>query len=187
LRRPFARRLAGSLAGFAAALLLVGAPALIPSAAARDLTTVERSALARTVAQFDAAMRNKTIAVIIDIIPPRIVAHIASQHGIDATRLRGVMIQQTREVMNSAVIRAFRMDMAQTRYGATPNGTPYALIPTYTTIRSGGQDVEKRSNSLAMMDGRRWYLLDLNQPSRVAIFTQVYPEFQGVPLGGQGI
>ena len=67
------------------------------------------------------------------------------------------MIQQTREVMNSDVIRGFHMDIARARYGATPNGTPYALIPTATTIRMGGQDSETRSNTLAMMDGGRWY------------------------------
>ncbi|TDR87089.1 hypothetical protein [Enterovirga rhinocerotis] len=168
------------------AVMVLTAGSMVP-AAARDLSGLERSALARTVSRFDDAMRRKSIPTIIDIVPPRIVAHIAAQHGIDPGTLRRSMIEQTRAALNPSVLRAFRMDLARARYGATPSGAPYALIPTATTVRSGGRDIESRSNTLAMMDGGRWYLLDLNQPSRVAIFTQVYPEFRGVPLGGQGI
>lgn len=175
-----------ALAGLLA-VLLAAAPLAIAPASARDLTSVERVSLARAVARFDAAMRAKNIPGIIDVVPPRVTAHIAARAGIDQRRLRSATIQQTREVLKAAVIRGFAMDVTRAYYGATPNGTPYALIPTSTTLRVGGQDVTKASNTLAMQDGGRWYLLDLNQPSRVAIFTQVYPEFAGVPLGGQGI
>lgn len=180
----FARSLLHRLAALAALLVALHAP---PEAAARDLTGVERGALVQAVGRFDRAMRTKNIPGIIDVVPPRVTAHIAAQAGVDHRRVRAATIQQTREVMNSAVIRAFHMDISNARYGATQNGAPYALIPTSTTLRVGGQDVTKSSNTLAMMDGGRWYLLDLNQPSRTAMFVQVYPEFQGVPLGGPGI
>ena len=92
--------------------------------------------------RYDTAMRTKNIPGIIDVVPPRVTAHIAAKAGVDPVRLRRVMIQQTREIMTSDVIRAFHVDIVRTRYGATPNGTPYGLIPTTTTIRIGGQDSE---------------------------------------------
>lgn len=169
---------------FAVAACVALAVPLATGVEARDLTSVERGTLARAVAQFDRAMRTKNIAAIIDVVPPRVTQHMAARAGIDHARLRRAVIQQTREVMNANVIQGFAMDVANARYGATANGTPYALIPTTTVVSLGGKNVTKTSNTLAMQDGGRWYLLDLNQPSRVAIFTQVYPEFQGVPLGG---
>ena len=172
------------LIGLSAAFMVEAIAVTSFPAAARDLTAVERISLARTVGRFDAAMRTKNIPVVIDIVPPRVVAHIAAQAGVDRRRLRSVMIRQTREVMDAAVIRAFAMDVSRARYGATANGTPYALIPTTATIRMGDQEVTKASNTLAMQDGGHWYLLDLNEASRVAIFTQVYPEFRGVAFGG---
>lgn len=185
MRRPVLPRLLQRLAIVAAVLIPAVAPSLYAGpASARDLSAVERHALARTVARFDTAMRRKNVPVIIDIIPPRIVTHIAAQHGVDPVKLRQVMIQQTREVMGSSIIQAFGMDMARARYGATSNGTPYVLVPTTTTLKVGGQLSRKDAHTLAIQDNGRWYLLDLSQPSRVSMFTQVYPEFQGVPLGG---
>ena len=177
------RRLAGSLLAVVASVMLA-MPLAATGAAARDLTAVERGTLAGAVARFDRAMRTKNIPTIIDVVPPRVTRYMAAQAGVDHRRLRSAVIQQTREIMNGSIIRGFGMDVARARYGATPNGTPYALIPTSTTLAIGGQTVTKTSNTLAMQDGGRWYLLDLNEPSRVSIFTQVYPEFQGVPLGG---
>ena len=152
---------------------------------ARDLTGAEHASLAARVRSFDDAMRAKDIPTIIDVVPPRVVAHIAKTSGVPQSKLREVMIAQTGEVMKSAIVKSFGMDLGQARHESLPGGKPYVLIPTQVAMEIGDQKVAAESRTLALMDNGIWYLLDLNQPSRVSIFTRVYPEFAGVEFGGQ--
>ncbi len=157
----------------------------IGTAPARDLTQVEKVALVATVERFDSAMRDHRFDQVIEVLPPRIITRLATQAGIDVAMLRETMVQQVNEALKHVGILSFSMNLDRATYQALSDGTPYALIPTETVLRVGSGTTQTDANSLAMMDGGTWYLLDVNKAGQVALLTQAYPEFGGVAFGGK--
>ena len=77
-------------------------------------------------------------------------------------------------------ITEFTMDMQAISLAQTPDGTPYALIPTRTVMETGGQTIEAKSHTLALMDGADWYLLRVSDQQQVTVLRKVYPSFAEV-------
>ena len=77
-------------------------------------------------------------------------------------------------------ITEFTMDAQAISLAETPDGTPYALIPTKTVMETGGQTIEAKSHTLALIDGSDWYLLRVSDQQQVTILRKVYPSFATV-------
>jgi hypothetical protein len=161
----------------AVVVLLLAAGAVF----ARPLTDAERSALEAKVAAFDAAMRASDYETVVKIIPPRIMAHIAGQAGVDVDALRAVIVEQMKAALDEVKLVSFGMDVANAGHQELPGGEPYALIPTETVIDTGASGkFRTKSDTLALLDGGTWYLLRVSEAEQVAIMRQVYPEFAGI-------
>jgi hypothetical protein len=158
------------------ALLLAAASTL-----ARPLTDAETSSLAATVETFDAAMAAQDYATVVKTIPPRIMAFIAKQAGVEVDALHEIIITQMRAALADVKLLSFGMDLDKARHQELPNGEPYVLLPTETKIDlgAGGKFIAK-SDTLALLDEGVWYLLRVNEAQQVAIMRQVYPEFAGI-------
>ncbi|AVH43380.1 hypothetical protein At1D1609_33270 [Agrobacterium tumefaciens] len=47
-------------------------------------------------------------------------------------------------------------------------------------METGGQTIEAKSHTLALMDGADWYLLRVSDQQQVTILRKVYPSFAEV-------
>lgn len=163
-------------------------PLLLASLAvadARPLTADEKQQLEQAVQSFDAAMRGNDYEVIANTIPPRVLDFIAKQANMEVDALRTIVVQQMQAALATVKLESFSMDFAGLTEKELPGGEPYVLIPTETVISSEatGKMVAK-SDTLALLDEGKWYLLRVNDAQQVAIMRQVYPEFASVEFPG---
>jgi hypothetical protein len=162
------------------ALLVALATALSP-AWARPLTEAETTSLVDKVAAFDAAMRASDYETIIEVIPPRVLQHIADGAGAPVDELRVALIGQMKEIFASVTMLDFGMDVAAAEHHELADGSPYVLIPTTTVMEAEGLGKMKvDSRTLGMMDEGAWYLVRVGDVAMVGVLRQVYPQFAGV-------
>ena len=140
--------------------LLLGASLLATApASAREATAAEKADLVESVEAFNAAMLDGDYATVIETIPPKVLDFIAVQAQVGVDELRAALLVQTEQAMEGLQFESFGMDLDAVRYQELPDGTPYALIPTQSTISSGDGAVESRSDTLGLHDGGEWYLV----------------------------
>ena len=179
--RSVPRLLALVRAAWAALLVLVLVAAAPPAGSARAVTAEETVALTAAIARFDNAMRESRYADVIEVIPPRIIGAIAAKAGATQEQLRKSMLEQIDKAMAVVKIVSFGMDLKTGRHAELPDGTPYILIPTETRMQAEGVgNVRATSETLALLDDGKWYLLRVENPLHVAILRETYPEFAKV-------
>ena len=154
------------------------------AAAARDLTGAEGAALAEKVAAYDAAMRRNDFAAVTDAMPPRLLKHMADLAQAPLPVLRTLIIEQTAETMTLAKLHSFSMDLGSAKHRQLPDGEPYVLIPTETVIEVEGRKVQTNTETLALLDEGKWYLLRIASAEQSVILTEIYPQFKGVAFSG---
>lgn len=165
----------------AAALVLTAV--LSVSAFARDFTEAEKDGLAERVASFNAAMSASDWIEVMGVVPPRVLDKIASDFGVEVEALRQEMVAFMDETMAQVSIESFGMAVNETVYTATPDGTPYALIPTETVIDMGEAGKMKTSNTtVGILDEDQWYLVRTDDAQTIAVLRAVYPAFAEVEL-----
>ncbi len=151
-------------------------------AAARELTASERDGLKAQVAEFNEAMGALNFDVIGATIPPKVLSHIAKTAGVPEDQLKQAIGAQMKQALAAVKIDDFSMDLDKAEYRATPDGTPYALVPTVTRMNASGAKMEASSSTLALMDEGRWYLLRIDSPNQLAMLREVYPAFATVDV-----
>lgn len=158
--------------------LLLAAPVTAQSVDASDIAEIEA-----LTAQFITDMESDDIAGVIDAIPPRILDHIAQSNGMEPALLRDALIQQMNQVMQTATIDAFSMDVDQLVTGVTPIGRAYALVPTTTVLTiAGANTMEAVSQTLFLDDEGEWFMVRVDDPSQEQILRAVYPDFATINL-----
>ncbi|MDO8361048.1 MAG: hypothetical protein Q7T08_13590 [Devosia sp.] len=168
--------------GLALGLMAAAALGDFASAEARELTEAEHAGLAATVDSFNAAMRSSDVERVIATVPPRVMQAMADKFGMPLDQMRAVAIEQTRQTMAGAAIVSFGMDLPNAAYAETPDGTPYALIPTETVMQFGADKMRAAADTLALIDEGAWYLLRVSDDAQVEFLKQVYPAFAEVEL-----
>jgi hypothetical protein len=168
-----------SLARLSAAALLAAA-VLAGTASARDLTEAENAALAQAVEDFDTAIGASDMETVIKTVPPKVIASIAEQGGLDVEQLRQVIIEQSKKAMANVTISSFGMDLETAEQRELADGTPFVLIPTETVMDAGSGKIRATSKTLALLDEGVWYLLRIDDVQQMQILKTVYPEFAGV-------
>jgi hypothetical protein len=150
-------------------------------AAARGLTDTETSSLSAVVESFDAAMRRNDYETVLLTVPPKIMQHIAKSAGTDVDALRLSAVKQMKAALANVKLLSFDLDLSKAENHELPNGEPYVLIPTETVMDTGekGKFVA-HSQTLAMLDDGKWYLLRVDESTQVEIMRQVYPDFADV-------
>jgi hypothetical protein len=165
-----------SLPVAALAFLLAFGPA-----AARPLTTSEYQALAKVVEAFDAAMRDGDGAAIMGVVPPRVLAHIASSGGTDLAALKKSTAQQMTALIKEFELESLSFDLDQAQQKELPSGDPYLLVPLVMVVKAkSSRRYRTTSQTLALLDAGKWYLVRVDQVKQVDIVRKVYPEFADV-------
>ena len=158
-------------------VLLAGlSPAL-----ARPLTEVESAALGTTVAAFDAAVGNGDFEAIIEIIPPRMIEHIADEAKVPVDELLAALKTQIDEVFATVELVSFGMDAENAEQRELADGSPYVLIPTTTVMEADGLGrIQVDSHTLGLLDTESWYQIRVGDAAMVGVLRQVYPQFVDV-------
>lgn len=155
---------------------------LAGGAYAREFTSSEKDGLKTQVTQFNTAMSSLDFDVIGATIPPKVLSHIAKTAGVSDEQLKLAIGAQMKQALAAVKIVDFSMDLEKAEYRETPDGTPYALLPTVTRMDASGTKMEASSSTLALMDEGKWYLLRIDSPNQLSILRAVYPAFAAVEV-----
>ncbi len=156
-------------------LVAIAHPAL-----SRDLSPAEQDSLRTRIERFSTALNAQDFELVGTTVPPKIFEFIARDAGVTVEQLRGALTTQMQMALAAVKITEFTMDAQAITLAQTPDGTPYALVPTKTVMETGGQTIEAKSHTLALMDGADWYLLRVSDQQQVTILRKVYPSFAEV-------
>lgn len=154
--------------------------ALSQPVVAREFSASEQDGLHKQIERFSVALNAQDFETVGRTVPPEIFEFIASSAGVSVEQLRGALTAQMQMALAAVKITEFTMDSEAISLAQAPDGTPYALIPTKTVMETGGQTIEAKSHTLALMDGTQWYLLRVSDQEQVAILRKVYPSFAEV-------
>jgi hypothetical protein len=171
------------LVSLAAVALLIATLLALP-AGARDATSAERAALEERIRNHSAAMRAGDFATIVSVIPPRLLKHLANSAAVSPDVLKRGMVAQMQESFEKIELISFSMDLPTAKQGELADGTPYFVIPTTTMMDVRGADrrIRALAQTLALLDEGTWYLVSLDDPQQVAIFTAAFPAFKGIEI-----
>lgn len=147
---------------------------------AHDLSPAEQERLNAQIERFSSALNAQDFETVGKTVPPKIFEFIASDAGVTVEQLRSALTAQMQMALAAVKITEFTMDARAISLTETPDGTPYALIPTKTVMETGGQTIEAKSHTLALIDGSDWYLLRVSDQQQVTILRKVYPSFATV-------
>lgn len=144
-------------------------------------TPAEQSAISARVDSFNQAFLAGNYPVVIDAVPPKVYATAAARSGVTPRKLRSGLIDLTRKVTKDVQILSFGMNLDAARYGQTPAGNTYALIPTQSVVQTpSGAKVQSNNTTLALQEDDLWYLVRIDEPAQRALLVQAYPEFENV-------
>ncbi|MEM7695543.1 MAG: hypothetical protein AAF318_13905 [Pseudomonadota bacterium] len=166
-----------------AARLLLAALIVALALPAAALTRDQSAALDARLSAFEAAVRTSDYAVMVDVMPPRILEGLAAQTGTSVDRWKASFQSMLRQSFEEATLLEFSMTPERATTGATGDGIEYALIPTKTQIVMNAVGrIESSAHTLALFDGGRWYLMRLGDPAQMAELRRAYPGFAAVDL-----
>ena len=151
------------------------------AAVAQELTPEQISALHTRISDFNRAMHSSDYNTIASVTPPKMIAFIAGQAGMDQKTLRDGMISQIKAAMEKVTLESYSMDLAAAEYKSLSDNSIFALIPTETImdIAEMGR-IQQRSDTLALLDEGQWYLVRIADTAQASILRQVYPQFADV-------
>lgn len=168
-------------------LILILIPlSILGSGLAQD-TNFKREIEARTEA-FVQAMEQEDYARVMQLsLPPRIISTLSENAGVSEGALLLQVVVQMEEAMNAVEMIDFGFDTPNMTLEKANNQTPYAVIPTSTTMRiSDGRVIEATSVTLALQDGEI-YFIRVAEPQQLLLLTGSYPEFSGLTFPSQQI
>lgn len=146
-----------------------------------EFTPGQKDEMLARIAAFDQAMSEGDYATVVGVVPPAVIAFIAKNAGTTVEELQTAMVEQTTAVMQSVKLRSFEMRSNEATFSETPDGTPYALIPTQSVIEVDADTVYRASShTLAIIDEGSWYILRVEDPGQLKILREVYPSFAEV-------
>jgi hypothetical protein len=154
--------------------------ALAGPASARDVTAEERAALGERVAAFHAAMTGGDAAILVDMLPPRILPAMAALAGMTIAEATTVTIGLLGATLADLTGISFKFDFPATEFRELPDGTPYALIPSAFFMSEGNTTIRVVSNTLAILDEDGWYLIRVDDTPQLDMLRDTYPLFVGI-------
>jgi hypothetical protein len=166
-------RILGAASALAVSLTL----ALASASHGRALSDAEKTSLSTTVSDFNGAIKSANIDRISQTVPPRIFDLLAKKANIDAAVIRETMTRMLKSTMEEAPFEDFSMDVEHAAFKETPNGDPYALIPTKVSLNVEGQRFKVSTHTLALLDGETWYLVRVSEDQQVMLLREAYPNF----------
>lgn len=162
--------------------------AVIPAQAAmaRPLESDEANSLKTALKAYDGALVTGNSAALVAAIPPRIVAMIAGQSGMELAALQQALAEQSSAVMAGSVFSELTVDLpaAQAAEGRLSDGTQvlWALVPARFVLERDGKRVLYTQTILALHETDTWYLMRMEDPQQRDLVAAVYPFLAGIEI-----
>lgn len=150
---------------------------------AEPLSAEEQSSLNQTRDAFLQALENKKFDVVVQVIPPRIIKHIATEAGATVEELLAAMPALFSTAMADATFH--KSEIVTENLDATKvveDGKEFAwgFAPSRFEMTVSGQKIKVEGHTLALLDAGKWYLVRMSEADKVALIRKVYPFFAGV-------
>ncbi|WP_204417065.1 hypothetical protein [Actibacterium sp. 188UL27-1] len=164
-------------------LAMVTSALVADPAAARQPSEAQKAQIANAVARYDNAVTNGRVREAVGFFPPTLMRVLARDIGTSTKNTRARMINGRLRFGNIIDLSSFTLSTTNARYGVTRAGRPYALLPTKTVFRrSGGEKFTRVSTTVAVLENRRWYLVNVDNRRQRQLFARAYPDFRGISM-----
>jgi hypothetical protein len=152
------------------------------AAYAEELSDDAKAAMTTRVEAFGTSVAGGDMAAVFDYMPPKVLAYLAEQSGLEEAALIEASKAQIATAMALVKIDEFSMDTDAATFQMTPDGSRgYVLIPTETVMTvEGAGTMKATSETLAFEEDGEWYLARIDDPSQAQILQTAYPEFSGI-------
>ena len=153
---------------------------------ARDLSSAEKKALADLVARFEAAYVDRNYQVLGAAVPPRVLKRYMAARGkpdLKRDLWISLFVSDSKEIDRQLgnVTEAFTLAFPKARFAETPDGTPYAVVPSTSTVKlKSGDRFKVSSPYLALLDEGAWYLINVGFGGLMGSVKGLYPAFDQV-------
>lgn len=159
--------------------LLAGPSALAQTRS--QLAPSQSAALSNTLARFSGAMEGLDWRVISETIPPKVLDGLAAQSGLSEDELVEAMEVAMAITFETVTLEDFHFDRANESVWRLNDGTTFIRLPTVTDLSiKGAGKMRATSETIAFLEGGKWYLMRTDQRAQVDVFIEAYPQFGGV-------
>jgi hypothetical protein len=152
---------------------------------ARPFDASEKLALAKTLAEFEGAVRHGKFEPVLMMTPPRILEAYARTAGtsVSAYVLRlGVDAKEKSEKLTTSRFQSIVVSLDRAEFMELENGTPFALVPTVLVEEVPAVGVVRITSPwIVFQDAGRWCVWLLDGPG-LSVLHQAYPDFRSVDL-----
>jgi hypothetical protein len=120
----------------------------------------------------------------IDFTPPTLLAFMATSFGTTPDAMRGQMRDALKATQDQVTFDSFTMDLSSAEQATTPDGSRiYVMIPTESVLSvAGSGKVRSVSQTLALEEDGKWYLISIADANQATMMQGAYPEFAKVAL-----
>lgn len=155
-------------------------------ALARNLTGAEKNALGEFVTRFETAYRARDYWVLGAAVPPRVLKRYMAARGkqnLERDQWLDRFVSDSKEIDRQVgnVTESFSLDFSKARFEQTPNGTPYAILPSTSLVKlRTGDRLKVFSPYLALQDDGKWYLINVGFGGLMGSVKGLYHAFDKV-------
>jgi len=154
----------------------------VHAAHARPLTREEQSSLNQTRDRFIEALTSADYEAVVDVIPPRVLSHIARTGGMPEAQLRAQMPKLMATIFSKVDVQKMEMrtEGIEVTTSRGKDGTAYVwgFAPTSLEMSSEGEKLTVNGHTLALREKGKWFLVRTNDVQQVTILKTVYPFLQ---------
>lgn len=160
--------------------------ALTLPAQARDLSGAEKKALEELVGRYEAAVVEKDYWALGAAVPPLVLKRYVDARG-DPELKRdlwvGLFVSDSKQIDRQMgnVTEGFTLGLSKAEFKQTPDGTPYVLLPSTSTVKlRSGDRLKIFAPYLALLDEGKWYLLNVGFGGLMGSVKGLYPSFDEI-------
>jgi len=121
---------------------------------------------------------------VVAALPPRIKNIFAGSAGIEAGKLDGVLIAQTKALLSAAKFDDFAADYsgvdATDSVLADGSRVTWTVVPTQFSVATDGGKVLNRQPMLVLNEGGQWYMMRIEGAQQQELVSIAYPFLKGV-------
>ncbi|MEM7301871.1 MAG: hypothetical protein AAF468_12365 [Pseudomonadota bacterium] len=153
---------------------------------ARSLSEVEKQDLAVLAQRYEAAYLKRNYWFLGASVPPRVMKRYVEGRGaadMKPDRWVALFVADSKEVERQigATIETFELNFDRARFEEAADGEPYAILPSVSVVAlRDGNRFELKSPYLALIDGGKWYLINVGFGGTMGSVKGIYPSFDEI-------
>jgi hypothetical protein len=141
----------------------------------------DTAALAAVVEQFSTDVRDTNVPGVLKVMPPKIWNYVKEKSKATDVQITAAISAAMKKSQEKIKIVGFSLNVAEATSHVLSDGGSYMLVPTETRMKTNaGELYVVRTQTLALLEDQKWYLVRINDVQQRKILGAVYPAFQTV-------